>query len=253
MIWLLRKIQDNIKIHVKYFTDNYHIIQCRHCSGVEPTYMYGRYMYMYSILWALNSLYCWPSLCMYMYTFGHLPSWPFPYTVGLLPILLAFSLYCWPSPYTVGLLSVLLAFSLYCWPSPYTVGLLPILLAFSLYCWLLSILLAFSLYCWPSPYTVGLLPILLAFSLYCWPSPYTVGLLPILLAFSLYCWPSPYTVGLFSILLAFSLTCTCTCSFKTLQVVMHSNINIVLQTFFLVSTLHDCSMVHCNVLFTCTL
>ena len=32
--------------------------------------------------------------------------------------------------------------------------------------------------------------------------------------------------------------------------VMHSNINIVLQTFFLVSTLHDCSMVHCNV---CTL
>ena len=26
--------------------------------------------------------------------------------------------------------------------------------------------------------------------------------------------------------------CTCTCSFKTLQAVMHSNINIVLQTFF---------------------
>ena len=71
----------------------------------------------------------------------------------LIPILLAFSLYCWPSPYTVGLLPILLAFSLYCWPSPYTVGLLPILLAF-------------SLYCWPSPYTVGLLPILLAFSLY---------------------------------------------------------------------------------------
>ena len=31
----------------------------------------------------------------------------------LIPILLAFSLYCWPSPYTVGLLPILLAFSLY--------------------------------------------------------------------------------------------------------------------------------------------
>ena len=38
-------------------------------------------------------------------------------TVGLIPILLAFSLY----------------YFLYSWPSPYTVGLLPILLAFSLY------------------------------------------------------------------------------------------------------------------------
>ena len=65
----------------------------------------------------------------------------------------------WPSRYTVGLLPILLAVSLYCWPSPYTVGLLPILLAVSLYIGLLS-------YCWPSPYTVGLHPILLAFSLY---------------------------------------------------------------------------------------
>ena len=130
--------------------------------------------------------------------------WPSRYTGGLLPILLAFSLYCWPSPYTVGLLPILLAFSLYCWPSPYTVGLLPILLAFSLYIGLLS-------YCWPSPYTVGLLPIQLAVSLYCWLSPYTVDFLPtcVLSALSLYCWPSPYTisytVGLLPILLAFSL------------------------------------------------
>ena len=119
-----------------------------------------------------------------------------PYNGGLL-ILLAFFLYYWVP--TIGLVAFslycMLAFSLYCWPSPYIVGFVPILLAFSLYC-----MLAFSLYCWPSSYTVGFLPILLAFSraillafsLYCWPSPCTVGLLPILLAF---CWPSPYTVG----------------------------------------------------------
>ena len=104
-------------------------------------------------------------------------------TVGLHPLLVAFSLYCWLSPYTVGLLPLLVAFSLYCWLSPYTVG-------------LYSILLAFSLYCWPSPYTVGLLPILLAFSLYCWPSPYTaVGLLPYT--------TSPYTI------VSIAVTCTC--------------------------------------------
>ena len=65
------------------------------------TYMYMYMLYMYTIL---------------------LVSWPSPYTVGLLPIQLAFSLYSWPSPYTV-------AFSLYSWPSPYR---------------------------WPSPYIVGL-------------------------------------------------------------------------------------------------
>ena len=94
---------------------------------------------------------------------------PFPYTVGLLPLLLD----CWPSPNTAGLLPILLAFS------QYTVGLLPI-------------------YCWLSPYTVGFLPILLAFSLYNWPSPYTVGLLPILLALlsvdMVYCWPSTWVI-----------------------------------------------------------
>ena len=168
--------------------------------------------------------------------------WPSPYTVGLLPILLAYFLCWWPSLYDklVGLLPIQLALLPIHWPSPYTVGRLPILLAFSLY----SILLTFYLhvYCQPYPYTVGLLPILLVFSLYysytvgllpilltllpiwltlslySWPSPYAVGFLPILLAFSLYCWPfylhvycrtSPYnisyTVGLLPILLAFSL------------------------------------------------
>ena len=157
---------------------------------------------------------------------------------------MAFCLCGWPSPYTTP---IMVGF-LYC--SSLFPILLPCLLATVGF---LPILLAFSLYCWPSPYTVGLLPILLAFSLYCWPSLYTVGLLPILLAFSLYCWPSPYTVGLLwpsPLHVHVHVHCTCTCSFKTLQVVMHSNINIVLQTFFLVSTLHDCSMVHCNV---CTL
>ena len=42
--------------------------------------------------------------------------------------------YCWPTAYTVGLLPIQLAFSPYRWPSPYTVGLLPIQLAFSLHC-----------------------------------------------------------------------------------------------------------------------
>ena len=78
-----------------------------------------------------------PPLTTYMYMSMLytilLVSWPSPYTVGLLPILLA---YCLP---------IQLAFSLYSWPSPYR---------------------------WPSPYTVGLLlhVVLLAFSLYCWPS-----------------------------------------------------------------------------------
>ena len=79
-----------------------------------------------------------PPLTTYMYMLYTilLISWPSPYTVafslysGLLPILLAFSLYSWPSPSTGGLLPIQLAFSLYSWPSPYTVGLLPILLAF---------------------------------------------------------------------------------------------------------------------------
>ena len=90
-----------------------------------------------------------PPLTSYMYMSMLytilLVSWPSPYTVGLLPIQLAFSLYSWPSPYTVGLLPIQLAFSLYSWPSPYTVGLLPIQLAFSLYSWP-------SPYRWPSPY-----------------------------------------------------------------------------------------------------
>ena len=89
-------------------------------------------------------------------------------------MLLAFSLYFWPSPYTVGLLPMLVAFSLY---YSYTVGLLPILLTL-LPIWLtlslyssvsrLSMLLAFSLYC--------LLALSLYYFLYSWPSPYTIGL-----------------------------------------------------------------------------
>ena len=35
----------------------------------------------------------------------------------LIPILLAFSLYCWPSPYTVGLLPILVHDIIYCIPS----------------------------------------------------------------------------------------------------------------------------------------
>ena len=134
--------------------------------------------------WLTACLYGWPSPNTTPIMVGFLYSWPSSYTSywtgGLLPILHVglLPIYCWPSPYTVDLLPILVAFSPYYWSSPYTVGLLPILLAF-------------SLYCWPSPYTVDLLPILLAFSLHCWPSPCAVGLLPILLAFSLYCWPSP--------------------------------------------------------------
>ena len=196
--------------------------------ALSPCCMLAFSLYFSLYFWPF-SLFCWLS----PYTVGYLPIQLafILYTVGLLrilrpsPILLAFSLYFWLSP---GLY-------LYCWPSPYTLGLLPILLAFFLYCWPSSYTAAFSLHCWPSPYTVGFLPILLAFcwlssctvgflpvllaiSLYCWPFPYTtVGLLPILLAnfgllpipvllaFSLYCWPSPYTVGLLPIHLAFSL------------------------------------------------
>ena len=35
----------------------------------------------------------------------------------LIPILLAFSLYCWPSPYTVGLLPIFVHDIIYCIPS----------------------------------------------------------------------------------------------------------------------------------------
>ena len=39
MIWLLRKIQENIKIHVKIFTDNYHVIHCRDDTSNWDSYL----------------------------------------------------------------------------------------------------------------------------------------------------------------------------------------------------------------------
>ena len=99
----------------------------------------------YGILYAF-SLYCWPSpytgiLLASSYILLVFCSWAWPALRVLasantrraghaqLGLLLASSLY------TVGLLHILLAFSIYSWPSPYTAGLLPIQFAFSLYCW----------------------------------------------------------------------------------------------------------------------
>ena len=56
--------------------------------------------------------------------------WPSPYTT---PIMVGF-LYCWPSSYAIGLVAFSL-FHVGLFPIGYTVGFLPILLAFSLYCW----------------------------------------------------------------------------------------------------------------------
>ena len=131
--------------------------------GPLSTYMYGHtsldnlHVHLHVLITGHNYyiLYCWSS----PYTVGLLP------IGGLLPIQLAFSLYCWPSFCTIGLLPILLAFSLYCWPSPYMYGHtsldnlhvhVHVLITGHNY---------YILYCWPTAYTVGLLPIQLAFSL----------------------------------------------------------------------------------------